>query len=95
MFETNGYHAERSARSGGEKYCFAYTVRTEKYKKATFQKEIALIHNLTNSYFHRQNRKEINYGEQVGEISEAIAEGTLSSRWFQKTELDPVFFTDL
>ncbi len=67
----------------------------KKYKKATFQKEIALIHNLTNSYFHRQNRKEINYGEQVGEISEAIAEGTLSSRWFQKTELDPVFFTDL
>jgi len=54
-----------------------------------------LIHNLTNSYFHRQNRKEINYGEQVKEIDDAIAKGTLASRWFQKTELDPVFFNEL
>ena len=37
----------------------------KKFKKQTFQKEVLLIHKLTNSYFHRQNRKEINYGEQV------------------------------
>lgn len=67
----------------------------KKYKKRTFLKEVGLIHNLTNSYFHRQNRKEINYGEQVKEIDDAIAKGTLASRWFQKTELDPVFFNDL
>ena len=67
----------------------------KKFKKQTFQKEVLLIHNLTNSYFHRQNRKEINYGEQVKEIDDAIAKGTLASRWFQKTELDPVFFNEL
>lgn len=67
----------------------------KKYKKKKFQNEIGLIHNLTNSYFHRRNRKEINYGEQVKEIDKAIEKGTLASRWFQKTELDPVFFNTL
>ena len=63
----------------------------KKYRRKSFQSEIRKLHNLTNEYFHRDGRSQNPY-EGIYEIEKNIAESTLQERWYEKSELDPIFF---
>ena len=63
----------------------------KKYKRKSFHNEIKKLHNLTNEYFHRDGRSQNPY-EGIYEIEKNIAESTLQKRWYEKSELDPIFF---
>ena len=60
------------------------------YRKI-IQSEIRKLHKLTNEYFHRDGRSQNPY-EGIFEIEKNIAESTLQERWYEKSELDPIFF---
>jgi actin-like ATPase involved in cell morphogenesis len=63
----------------------------KKFTKSSFQEEIKTLHNLTNEYFHRDGRN-INQNNDIFEIEKNIAENNLQNRWFEKSQLDPLFF---